>query len=77
MTVPEETKAEDIKVGKHGVICNFEGHSGLLLPQVATEQGLSKQAFLETLCEKAFLSRDCWQLPGFHLEKFEAEVFSE
>jgi len=77
LSVPEEAKPEDIKVGKHGLMCTFEGHSGLLLPQVATEQGLSKQAFLEALCEKAFLPRDCWQEAGFKLEKFEAEIFSE
>jgi AmmeMemoRadiSam system protein A len=77
LSIPEPAKPEEIKVGKHGIMCQYEGHSGLLLPQVATEEGLSKEAFLEALCDKAFLGRECWKQPGFKLQKFEAEIFSE
>ena len=77
LTVPEEAEIKNIKMGEDGLICNYHGYSGLLLPQVATENNFSKVKFLECLCNKASLPKDTWSKPGFELKKFQAQIFSE
>jgi len=70
--------AEKIELGKHGVLVRKGYHSGVFLPQVATETGWSKEEFLNTLCtQKAGLSPDAWKDKDTELYIFEAEVFSE
>jgi len=68
---------KDIRVGKDGLMCNYLGYSGLLLPQVATEHNLNKIQFLEALCEKAGLPKDTWQNKNFKLYKFQCQIFEE
>jgi len=51
--------------------------SGLLLPQVATEQGWNREAFLTHGCRKAGLPADAWRSPLTHIEVFTAAVFQE
>jgi len=77
LTMPQECKTDEIEIGKDGLMCNYVGYSGLLLPQVATEYKMSRIEFLECLCEKAGLPKDTWQKNGFKLMKFQAQVFSE
>ena len=77
LSVPEQCSNQEIEIGKHGIICEYNNREGLLLPQVATEYNLDMVQFLETLCEKAGLSRDAWREEEFKLFRFEAEVFSE
>ncbi len=78
LTSPEIVKdTKEIEIGKHGLICNYIGYSGLLLPQVATEHNLNRIEFLECLCEKANLPKDTWQNKNFKLQKFEAQIFRE
>ncbi|MFH1711022.1 MAG: AmmeMemoRadiSam system protein A [Nanoarchaeota archaeon] len=78
LTMPEEVKEiKEIKVGEDGLICNYVGYSGLLLPQVATEYKMSRLQFLEALCGKAGLPKDAWQKENFKLFKFQAQIFSE
>lgn len=77
LTLPQETEIKDIKLGEDGLICNYHGYSGLLLPQVAIENNFSKVKFLECLCNKASLPKDTWSKPGFKLERFQAQIFSE
>jgi len=48
----------------------------LLLPQVATEYGWSREEFLRQTSVKAFLPPDAWQ-KGAEIYLFTAEVFSE
>lgn len=66
-------KPEDVVVGRHGLIIGDQGRRGLLLPQVATEQGWDRERFLIEVCRKAGLPRDAWRR-GARLELFEAVV---
>jgi AmmeMemoRadiSam system protein A len=67
----------DIRVGTHGIIVKRGYSQGLLLPQVATEQGWDRDTFLEHTCYKAGLPGDCWKKPDTEIYIFSAEVFSE
>lgn len=73
----EEAKPEDIKVGIHGLIITSGMRRGLLLPQVASENGWTKEEFLSHTCLKAGLPSDTWRKGGYTLEKFSAFVFGE
>lgn len=79
LTIPEkiEAKIEDIKIGKDGLMCEYEGFGGLLLPQVAVEHKMNEEQFLRVLCQKAGLPLDTWQKPGFKLWKFQAKIIKE
>jgi AmmeMemoRadiSam system protein A len=66
-----------IEVGVHGIMIRSGGRSGLLLPQVATEQGWDREKFLEQTCIKAGLPRDTWRSPDAWIEIFSAIVFRE
>lgn len=68
---------DEIEVGKHGLIMKSGFNQGLLLPQVATEQGWDKETFLEHTCNKAGLYGNCWKKPETEIFIFSAEVFSE
>ena len=50
---------------------------GLLLPQVATENGWTRDEFLKWLCHKAGLPSDAWSSPDAELQAFESEVWGE
>ena len=65
-----------IEVGRHGLIVEQGWHKGLLLPQVATDHGWTRETFLEHTCLKAGLPRDAWKR-GARLFRFEAEVFGD
>src|SRR5271170_4401119 len=75
-TRPEEMIRE-VRVGRDGLIVNGFGASGLLLPQVAPEQGWSSEELLEGTCEKAGLPPGAWRDPKVKVRRFEAEVFGE
>jgi hypothetical protein len=77
LTIPQDCKPNEIQIGKDGLICNYLGYSGLLLPQVAIEHKMDKFQFLECLCNKANLPKDAWQKSGFSLQKFQAQIFDE
>lgn len=65
-----------IEMGKHGVIIKSGWHSGVFLPQVATETGWSREEFLSQLCyQKAGLPVDCYKDKNLKLEVFTALVF--
>jgi uncharacterized protein (TIGR00296 family) len=66
-----------VKVGRDGLIIEGHGASGLLLPQVAPEQGWTERELLEGTCEKAGLPLDAWKDPRVRLLRFEARVFAE
>ncbi|MDD5168008.1 MAG: AmmeMemoRadiSam system protein B [Syntrophales bacterium] len=70
------SKAEDIVVGRDGVIIQKEGCSAVFLPQVAPEQGWKRDEMLKHLCLKAGLPADGWK-SGAQFSTFEAIVFSE
>ena len=68
---------EEIQTGLHGVYLRRGIRSGLLLPQVATEQGWNRDNFLTHTCYKAGLQRDSWKEAETELFTFTAVVFSE
>lgn len=68
---------EEIEVGRHGIYITQGSCRGVLLPQVATEQGWDRDAFLENTCLKAGLGPDCWQDRETEIHIFSAEVFGE
>ncbi|MGA2766049.1 MAG: AmmeMemoRadiSam system protein A [Spirochaetia bacterium] len=68
---------ERVCVGTHGVVIRSGGCSGLLLPQVATEQGWDRHTFLSHACRKAGLPADAWQDPRTEIEIFSASVFHQ
>jgi AmmeMemoRadiSam system protein A len=68
--------AEQVEVGRHGLLISWQGRRGLLLPQVPVERGWDRTTFLEQTCRKAGLPRDAWQ-KGATIEAFNAEVFGE
>jgi uncharacterized protein len=66
-----------IRIGKDGLIVSSRGASGLLLPQVATEHGMSPEDFLSNTCLKAGLMPDAWLTGDTKVQRFQAEIFSE
>ena len=68
----------DIELGTHGIQIRNGMAVGCFLPQVATEQGWSKEEFLGYCCShKAGLGYDAWKDPDTEVEVFTAEVFSD
>jgi AmmeMemoRadiSam system protein B/AmmeMemoRadiSam system protein A len=65
-----------VTVGRHGLVVRMGGRSGLLLPQVPTEQGWDREEFLAHTCRKAGLPPDAWRR-GAELYTFTAQVFHE
>jgi AmmeMemoRadiSam system protein A len=65
----------EIEVGVHGLYIEQGYHSGLLLPQVATEHNWDRMTFLEQTCFKAGLPRDAWKSKDTHIYIFSADVF--
>ncbi len=77
LTPLEETDPEEIEVGRHGVYLIHGFNRGVLLPQVAVEQGWDRETFLDQTCLKAGMSPGCWRDPETKVMTFEAEVFGE
>jgi AmmeMemoRadiSam system protein A len=69
-------KAEEIEIGRDGLVITWHGRRGLLLPQVPVEHGWDRTPFLEQTCRKAGLPVDAWR-KGATVEAFTAEVFGE
>jgi len=69
-------RAEEVEVGRHGLLISLHGRRGLLLPQVPVEYGWDRLTFLEETCHKAGLPADAWR-KGATIEAFTAEVFGE
>ncbi len=68
---------EEVVVGKHGVLIEKGYYRGLLLPQVATENGWDREQFLRYVCLKAGLDKEDYKDPASKLLVFTAEVFGE
>ena len=68
--------AEEIEIGRHGLVIEKGWRRGLLLPQVATEWKWDREQFLAQTCRKAGLPLDAW-MHGATIWRFEAEVFGE
>ena len=84
LTVPEplvaaraEDRVREVVVGRDGLIVDGFGTSGLLLPQVAPEQGWNAEELLDGTCDKAGLPPRAWRDPRVKVRRFRAEVFAE
>jgi AmmeMemoRadiSam system protein A len=78
LTPLQEIKdVSQIEVGKHGIYITKGFYSGVLLPQVATEQGWDRDTFLSHTCIKAGLPSDAWKKDDLKIEIFEAQIFGE
>jgi AmmeMemoRadiSam system protein A len=70
------TDPNEIEIGRHGLVIEKSGLSGLLLPQVASSRDWDTLTFIRETCVKAGLRPDDWK-SGAKLWKFEAEVLEE
>jgi hypothetical protein len=68
---------DEIKTGRDGLIVERGRQRGLLLPQVAVEQGWDRYTFLSQTCVKAGLPPGAWKESATRIYRFEAIVFSE
>ena len=76
LSPPRPIAADEVEVGRHGLLISKIGYRGLLLPQVPTERNWDRITFLEQTCRKAGLPADAWK-QGATIEAFTAEVFGE
>jgi len=76
LSPPRPISAEEVEVGRHGLLVSMSGHRGLLLPQVPAERNWDRITFLEQTCRKAGLPADAWKR-GALIEAFTAEVFGD
>jgi len=72
-----EASPEDVVPGRHGILIRRGRNSGLLLPQVASEQGWDREQFLRHGCLKAGLAQESWKEDGTLISVFTALVFRE
>jgi AmmeMemoRadiSam system protein A len=70
-------KAEEIEVGRDGLLITDGARRGLLLPQVPVEHRWDRIMFLEQTCRKAGLPLDAWRSSQAKIEAFTAEVFAD
>jgi len=76
-TLKRISDPETVCVGTHGVLIHRGSSSGLLLPQVAIEQGWDREEFLAGACRKAGLPPDAWKDPSTQIDVFGAAVFQQ
>ena len=76
LSPPLPISAEEVEVGRHGLLVIMAGQRGLLLPQVPSERNWDRFTFLDQTCRKAGLPSDAWK-HGATIEAFTAEVFGE
>jgi len=69
-------RAEQVEIGRHGLVISDGARRGLLLPQVPVEHGWDRETFLEQTCRKAGLPKDAWRKSAA-IEAFSAEVFGD
>ena len=66
---------DQIEVGKHGLMIKLDFNSGLLLPQVAVDNGWTSIEFLEQTCLKAGLPKNSYKDKHAEVYSFTAQVF--
>ncbi len=66
-----------VRIGRDGLMLEYNGYRGLLLPQVPEEMGWGVKEYLQGLSRKAGLPPDAWSRPRARLYSFEGEVFHE
>lgn len=76
LSPPAPIRADQIRIGFHGLVVTEGLSRGLLLPQVARAQNWGPERFLEETCRKAGLAPDAWRQSA-RVEGFQADVFGE
>ncbi len=66
-----------IEVGRHGILLAQGNRQGLLLPQVAVENGWDRETFLCQTCRKAGLPDTAWRSEDTDIFVFSADVLYE
>ena len=66
---------DEIEIGRDGLIVQKGYSRGLLLPQVAVENALDEENFLEHTCMKAGISADSWMDESCDVYKFQGQIF--
>ena len=70
-------RAEQVRVGVHGLMIMKGQRKGLLLPHVPLTHGWDRRDYLANLCLKAGLDRGDWRSGDIELLAFETEVWEE
>jgi AmmeMemoRadiSam system protein A len=76
LSPPQPIQADQVEVGRHGLLISMGPFRGLLLPQVPVEHAWDRTTFLEQTCRKAGLPLNAWQT-GAKIEAFTAEIFAD
>ncbi|MDR0778918.1 MAG: TIGR00296 family protein [Methanomassiliicoccaceae archaeon] len=66
-----------IKIGKHGLMIEYRGRTGVFLPQVPVEWDWNVLEYLENLCRKAGIPKDAWKEQNCNIYSFEGRIFKE
>ena len=77
LTPLRDVDPAEVVVGRDGVLIARGSFRGVLLPQVAVEQGWDRDTFLDRACRKAGLESGCWRDRETSVSTFTAEVFRE
>jgi AmmeMemoRadiSam system protein A len=67
--------AVDFVPGVHGIILEKNGRRAVFLPEVAAEQGWTREETMSALCEKAGLADDAWHTDT-HFAVFHTAILS-
>ncbi|MBI3985850.1 MAG: AmmeMemoRadiSam system protein A [Lentisphaerae bacterium] len=67
---------DEFKLGRQGIVMEKDGASAVYLPEVAPEQGWTREETLTSLSRKAGLPGNAWK-QGAHFKVFESVVLSE
>ncbi|MCA9140206.1 MAG: AmmeMemoRadiSam system radical SAM enzyme [Planctomycetales bacterium] len=73
--VSGDQREQAVQVGKHGLRIQLGQNGGLLLPQVASEQGWNARQFLDGVCRKANLPAGSWRRDDAQLMLFDGVCF--
>ena len=68
---------ENILVGRDGLMVEGKGSHGLLLPQVAVDEGFDSEEFLSQCYLKANLPPDAWLTADVRVSRFQGQIFTE
>ena len=68
---------ENVVVGRDGLMIDGMGSHGLLLPQVAVDEGFDSEELLSHCCMKANLPPDAWLTGSVRVSRFQGQVFAE
>ena len=67
---------DEFKLGEHGIIIIKGSHRAVYLPEVAPEQGWTKEETLASLSEKAGMNSDAWK-EGAKFQIYSSVVLSK